>query len=151
MDSQEQRTEAANGLGRAPASVTSGAGGPRIEVTAPEQPARFVVTDRGFPTFPVSVGISAGDEARVDRRTLKVVARKGLLFKNITADILDHLTAVDCATENLCSRLALDIDEFDLSEKGAGRYRFAVTIADNRNRRAAESLIVEITQGRTGS
>ena len=131
---------------RGPASVEH-AVAPRIEVTAPEDPARFLVTETGFPTFPVSVSITGTQEVPIDRRSLKVTAHKGIMFKEITADVRDHLIATDCNPQHLCQALALDIDQFDLSEKGIGKYRFVLSVADAQDRRATKRITVTIDDG----
>ena len=130
---------------RGPASVEH-ANAPRIEVTAPEDPARFLVTETGFPTFPVRVSITGTQKAPIDSRSLKVTAHKGILFKDITADVREHLMAMDCDPLHLCRTLDLNVDEFDLSQKGIGKYRFVVSVADSQYRRASMRLTVVIDQ-----
>ena len=114
---REPEQEPRDGPPRGLASVTP-VDAPRINITAPREPARFMVTDSGFPTFPVRVSITSGEGGPIDRRSLKVTAHKGILFKDITADIHEHLMGERCDPSHLCQGLALDVDEFDLSEEG---------------------------------
>ena len=124
LELREAELETTERVGRGPASARSTVG-PRIDVRAPKQPARFVVEGSRFPTFPVRVEISSGEGEAVDGRTLKVVAHKGILFKNITSDVEDHLTAADCDPEGLCRSMGPRSVGFVVGQRWVGRHQRA--------------------------
>ena len=117
---------------------------PVIEVSRPQSPARFKVDGGQFPTFPVTVAARQGTGGvLVDRRSLKVTAHKGWLFKDITEDIAEHLASSRCE-QHFCETVSLDVDQLDLSEKGVGQYRFVIRIADADGQVARSEMTVVI-------
>ena len=118
---------------------------PTIEVELPGMPASYFVEGSIFPTFPVHVVVRSGaSNAAVDRNSLKVTAHKGFLYKDITKAVEEYLSTNDC-DEHLCNELSIYIDQFDLSQKGVGKYRFKIRVKNAQGNRAKSEIIVVIS------
>ena len=118
---------------------------PTIEVELPGMPASYFVEGSIFPTFPVHVVVRSGaSNTAVDRNSLKVTAHKGFLYKDITKAVEEYLSTNDC-DEHLCNELSIYIDQFDLSQKGVGKYRFKIRVKNAQGNRAKSEIIVVIS------
>lgn len=87
------------------------------------------LADGQLPKLPIDVSITKGPSgSKIDRTSLKVRAKKGVLWKSITDQILGWLEPAECP-EDQCNNLAL-VENFDLSRFGSGNYKFIVDIRD---------------------